>query len=472
MFLIQIRPEYLRLSLAAGCGLGLSLALLLLPGLNFGLTEGNPTARAANGLRYVAPTGADGLNPCTNPGQPCATVQHAVDMANPGDEIRVAAGAYTGISQRQGITQVVYIDKPVSVRGGFSPANWTAADPPANPTMLDAGGQGRVMVISGTITATVEGLQLWGGNLNTGGGPGACGGLCVVGAIVTLDHNDIFSNTGSGVFVVFGQATLTNNSIYSNTGEWGGGVSITSGRATLSGNIIHQNQAERSGGGIAADYASSIQLENNIISNNTASETGGGIYVYYQSQATLTNTIIVANRATLAGSGLYIHDNSTARLLHTTLVRNHGGDGSGVHVTFDSAAALTNTILVSHTVGITVASGSTASLEATLWGSGDWANGSDWGGAGSIAAGTINIWGDPAFITLPGGDYRLSPASAALDQGVNAGVTADIDGEPRPYGAGYDLGADEGQPSLVISKAASTNLAQPGAPLTYTLQVT
>lgn len=206
--------------------------------------------------------------------------------------------------------------------------------------------------------------------------------------------------------------------------------------------------------------------------NNTAGSYGGGAYVYYQSRATLTNTLIAANRATVAGSGFYLHDNSTARLLHTTIARNSGGDGGGVYVTFDSAAVLTNTILVSHTVGITVASGSTASLEATLWGSGDWANGSDWGGAGSIATGTINIRGDPAFMTLPSGDYRLSPASAALDQGVNAGVTADIDGELRPFGSGYDLGADEGQPSLMVNKAASTESVQPGTPLTYTLRVT
>ena len=33
-------------------------------------------------------------------------------------------------------------------------------------------------------------------------------------------------------------------------------------------------------------------------------------------------------------------------------------------------SVLTNTILVSHTVGISVSVGSTATLEATLWGSG------------------------------------------------------------------------------------------------------
>ena len=47
-------------------------------------------------------------------------------------------------------------------------------------------------------------------------------------------------------------------------------------------------------------------------------------------------------------------------------------------------SVLTNTILVSHTVGISVSVGSTATLEATLWGSGVWANGNDWGGSSSL----------------------------------------------------------------------------------------
>jgi hypothetical protein len=37
----------------------------------------------------------------------------------------------------------------------------------------------------------------------------------------------------------------------------------------------------------------------------------------------------------------------------------------------------------------------------------------------------------------------LTEGSAAVNEGVEAGVTVDIDGEPRPGGLRPDLGADE-----------------------------
>lgn len=48
----------------------------------------------AQATRYVATTGSDVGNDCTDPESPCATVSHAVDEANYGDIIDMAAGTY------------------------------------------------------------------------------------------------------------------------------------------------------------------------------------------------------------------------------------------------------------------------------------------------------------------------------------------------------------------------------------------
>nr|MBP7688230.1 hypothetical protein [Thermoflexales bacterium] len=111
---------------------GLVIALLGLIGSRFGAVS----AAAASEL-YVC------LGGC-----PYASVQAAVDAASDGDVIKVAAGTYTGVSVRQGITQVVYLDKAVTIQGGYTSGNWTTPDPEVNITTLDAQGQGRVFYIS------------------------------------------------------------------------------------------------------------------------------------------------------------------------------------------------------------------------------------------------------------------------------------------------------------------------------------
>jgi hypothetical protein len=183
-------------------------------------------------------------------------------------------------------------------------------------------------------------------------------------------------------------------------------------------------------------------LSGDLVTSNTA-ELGGGLHLV-MSDPTLTNTVIAGNRAGRNGSGLALRG-SSPRLLHTTIARN-GADGfsaggSGVYVSDwsgdFSSVALTNTIMVSHSVGITVVAGNTATLVGTLW----YSNTEDWGGAGAIVTGTHNYWGDPRF---EADGYHLMEGSAAIDVGVEAGVPDDVDGEQRPQGLAPDLGADEG----------------------------
>lgn len=54
------------------------------------------------------------------------------------------------------------------------------------------------------------------------------------------------------------------------------------------------------------------------------------------------------------------------------------------------------------------------------------------------------IEGNPQFIDSSHGDFHLLPSSPAVDVGsaMNA-PSVDLDGDPRPFGAGYDIGADE-----------------------------
>ena len=83
-------------------------------------------------------------------------------------------------------------------------------------------------------------------------------------------------------------------------------------------------------------------------------------------------------------------------------------------------------------MGLTAATGSTSRLEATLREGGDGAHQIDSGGAGTILTGSVNVRGDPDFVDLDGRDYHIGASSAAVNEGVDAGVTTDIDGDARP----------------------------------------
>jgi len=519
-------------------GLGLTLALLCLLVLSQveGLASSAAPARVQSATHYVAPAGdCGGVNPCYS------TVQAAVDAAQPGDEIHVATGVYTGVQARAGITQVVYISKTVTVRGGYTITNWATPDPVAHPTTLDAQGQGRVLVISGTITPTLEGLRITAGDAaGLGGGPwddddggglyiytatatiSGCmvysntanrfgGGLYLDNSDATLEGNTVISNTayaGGGLYLWKGAATLEGNTVISNTASPGGGLYLDHSDTTLAGNIVSGNTASVGGGLYLWDGA--VTLEGNTVSGNTAYSDGGGLYLWdaaitlagnivsgntasaggglymdfsdatlrdnmvqgntasaggglhlSYSNAMLDNNLVIDNQVSSSGAGLYV-SGSAPRLRHNTVVHNAGGDGGGVYITNSSTVVLTNTILVSHTVGVTVTAGSTATLEATLW----YSNGTHTGGAGTILTGTINVYGDPAFVNPAAWDYHLGPGSAAIDAGVDAGVTTDIDGEPRPQGLGYDIGADELFNRQPISDAGSLQTALTGASVT------
>ena len=250
---------------------------------------------------------------------------------------------------------------------------------------------------------------------------------------------EIFNNTATnagGLFLYQGSASLYGNTIISNTStNIAGGVYLFSTSATLTRNRIAGNSANTIGGGI--DVAScSPTFDSNIITGNAAGK-GGGVYLWY-SHSILTNSVIADNQAGISGSGLWT-GGSQPRLLQTTIARNTGGDGSGVFVSdagsTHSTLAMSNTILVKHTVGVSVTAGSTAILDGVLWHSTPITV--------SQVAATVMVQnqhiGNPLF-KVDG--YHLTSGSAARDKGVSAGVYSDIDGQPRPSEL-PDFGADE-----------------------------
>ncbi len=326
------------------------------------------------------------------------------------------------------------------------------------------------------------------------------GGLFLAHSTAVLVGNTVLGNTasvakegeGGGLYIQYSAAELVSNTIQGNTASIaaegrGGGLFIDQFAATattLVSNTIQGNTAstaaEGSGGGLHLGNSDAILSGNTIVSNTAslnpvAISKGGGMSVWCYCSFTLTNNVVADNHANTEGSGLWFRGDSMfgpaiGRLSHNTIADNRGC-GQGVYAHSNSTLAFTNTILAGHSgVGIFAYSSGEATLEATLW----HGNGVDTGGDGTIITGTVNIWDDPGFVDPGAGDYHIAPGSGAIDTGVDAGVAVDIDGEPRPSGAGYDIGADEllWYPRLVIIKWAIPDPVRPGSQLTYSLRVT
>jgi hypothetical protein len=377
-------------------------------------------------VRFVAQGGIDDGNLCTDSNLPCASVQRGIDVADSGDEVRIAVGAYTGVHGRAAppgyegpavITQVVYLTKTLMLRGGFTTTDWTVPNPERFPTVVDARNQGRGLFMAGPISPTIDGVWFVNGNA-TGLGGG------------------VFSYDGGGNVAVYRSApTVRHSRFVSGTARLGGGFWLGQGRSVLDANYFLNNTATQGGGFFAG--GSSATLNDNLFAGNMARSTGGGLLLLY-SDMTLINNAVVGNRTEGDASGIGV-GGSTATFLHTTVADNTGGDGSGVTInellSVPSQTSMTNTILVNQTAGITVGVSSQVQMNGVLW----FANGVNTGGLGAITI-TTQYTGNPAFAE---DGYHLSFASAAIDRGVDAGVQDDIDGDLRPVGGASDLGADE-----------------------------
>ncbi|TEB14272.1 Chitinase A1 precursor [Pelotomaculum sp. FP] len=376
------------------------------------------------------------------------TLQAALDVAQPGDEIWVAAGTYKptsdyglGIGERG---KHFEMKNGVGIYGGFAGTESTRSgrDRTAHPTILsgDIGVEGDASDnchhvfyhpagLALNQTAVLDGCTVTGGNAN--GGNSA-------------------SYTGGGMYNFYNNSPMLTNVTFSgNSAIYGGGMSnYNSSSPTLINVTFSGNYASnRSGGGMWNDN-SSPKLTNVTFSGNSAGIHGGGMSNDHYSSPTLTNVTFSGNHSDYAGGGMENFDSSPT-LTNVTFSGNSARNSGGGMYNHNSNPTLTNCILWGNS-GAQIYDGSFSNPTVTY---------SDIQGG---YPGNGNIDADPLFVGP--GNLRLQADSPCINAGTNVpfeaggvaqGVTTDLNGSPRITADRVDMGAYEAGITDLISNVLS-----------------
>ena len=373
------------------------------------------------GTRYVADIGADSTN-CTDPLQPCATIQYAIDQALAGDEVLVAAGTYTDYTTKtvglESLQQNVFIDKSITLRGGYTAVGddpFTVQEPITNAVILDAEGDRRGIYVADGISATISSLFIQNGH-----------------AAKATDLGDSTYGYGGGLYNVNGNLTITATWFLTNQAKIGGGLYQASGDLLLNNAVFADNSNENpedqhiNAGGAGLYISDTVAiLENNTFVNNKvgsgdSGDRGEGNALYQRDGAlTLVNQIFSGNEI---GNGEY-----------------------AVYIT-GTAPAFTD----AHNLYYTQTNNINVTPDAS------------------------SVYGDPDFID---NFYHISASSAALDAGTTAPAdvrpelltSGDYELQDRVQGATIDIGADERvqKPGFSFAPPTRAGTINAGETITY-----
>lgn len=233
----------------------------------------------------VTPSGSD-TSSCGTDVSPCKTIQYAINKASSGDVILVASGTYiynAAIDLCSFLTTpavVCYVDKHITLLGGYNEGNWSVSDPETYLTIIDGQNTRRGLAIiayNQSASLHMEGFTIQNGRAQgtTGGGDfytfAFGGGLWAQNSSVNLRNVKFLNNRAQG-----GNTITT----YGGAGS-GGGLAIQSTKnnvvSELENVTFSGNQALGGGGGDRGGIA-----------------IGGGLYIY---------------EATLVGNNIWFQDN-------------------------------------------------------------------------------------------------------------------------------------------------------------------
>ena len=328
----------------------------------------------------VATTGSNS-SACGGDASPCRTIQYAVNKASSGDIITVAMGTYTYDPTKNNCTWAItsavvcFVDKNLTILGGYTISDWSTADPQNHVTIIDGQNTVRGVIAekyNSTASLDMEGFTIQNG-LSQGANTtddynarGFGGGMWSQKASLILrdmifknnraigaDRNNKFGGYGAGgglaveadlnsnLPIVMENVVFQNNQALGGIGTdrggiaTGGGVFISGAFLTASDLVVDNNLSHA---------GSSTGIGKDTITNLWADSLGGGIALAIGSGANLSRITLTNNRtiggnagtavSSQAGSGLggaiYIEQASVN--MYDSVIRGNTAQGGTANI--------------------------------------------------------------------------------------------------------------------------------------------
>jgi parallel beta-helix repeat protein len=340
-----------------------------------------PPLPQSSGATFSVSTSGSDSNPGTAT-SPWRTVQHALNVLQPGQTALVHAGTYA-----EGVV--------ISASGTAAAPITVAAYPGERPVLLPAAassGDTYAVRFDGAAYVRLHGFLLAGAQGTSSADVYLYGGA----HDDEISGNEITGSTDQGIF-----------------------VDRTTSGIQIVGNRIHDNGAglpgQHQSHGIYVEGGNDL-IANNVIYNHPH---GFGVQIYPANTGTVVvdNTIVASSHSGIVIGGSEGVSNITIR---NNILAGNGSYG----VEMDSSCP------------------TSAVIDHNLF----WANpgGGVESGCGGVDASGGNLNADPLFVNYPSRDLHLQAGSPAVDPALlDYSMAGDFDGALRPQGAGPDLGAYE-----------------------------
>lgn len=396
-------------------------------------------ARLALATLFVSNSGNDANDGSS--ATPWATLQKAANVVNAGDTIIVRAGNYVGFDLRRDGTATNRI--VFQAEAGVNITSRNAVTPDginlegADYVTID-GFTVNNMPRTGIRTVTNNHVIIRNNHLDNNAKWGILTGF----SDDLLIENNVASRSQIEHGIYVGNSAdrpiIRNNTVWGNNANGihmngdifaGGGDGIITG-ALVEGNIIYGNGAA-GGSGINADGVQDSIFRNNLIYDTHAS----GISLYQiDGGGASTNNVVVNNTVLVASNGrwaLNIQSGSTGNTVRNNILLNLHSFRGSIDISADSLPGFTSDYNV--VMNRLTTDGGNSIQTLAQW---QTSTGQD---QHSLVATPTQVFVNSAAL-----DFHILAASPAVNAGTSSfAPTADIEGNVRPQGSSWDVGAYE-----------------------------